>query len=454
MAFNKDPQGLAHIPAFGGSMQQRQSMMQKNRPARGARGRRFSDEIKPPMAPDHMTGRIIPGSYATTFAYGKEGTLTTAQLEWQQFVEHFDGRTNKSAICSAGPLREYKGRREPCTGCDLFFLPREKGPDGKKKERMSARPMYVFSFLDFRNYHKVISMEDGHPRTGNNGEPYFDWVPCEGRTCPHCHTAKETVVGRVRPWVMGETHFNALVHGYGGFIGKSCAACGGRDTVESLAWLCPHCGDAIIDMATTRFSDTEIAKMVLDVMRCPNPGCNQMGIPNEIIRCNACPNGRRATIFDVDIHASRQGSGEGSQTALTISWWSNPQQIDPRFAQIAKALPLDKMYVPTPVEEQNKKFGITPEGPVQNQGFRPYGQQGPAPGAPMPMQQPPYPPQQYPMQGQPQQYPQAAPQGFAPQMQQPAMAPYQQPTQPQQQFYPPQPGFPPGFNPGGGQNSG
>jgi len=446
MAFNKDPQGLVGIPAFGGSLQQRQSMMQKNRPARGARGRRFSDEIKPPMAPQIMTGRIIPGAYATTFAYGKDAALMTQQFEWWQFVEHFDGRTNKSCICSAGPFREYKGRRDPCTGCDLFFLPSEKGADGKKNKRMSARQMYVFSFLDFQNYHKVISMEDGRPRTGNNGEAFFDWVPCEGRTCPHCHTAKETVSGRVRPWVMGETHFSALVHGYGGFIGKSCAACGGRDTIQSLAWLCPHCGDAIIDMATTRFSDAEISKMVLDVMRCPNPSCAQLAIPNEIIKCGACPNGQRSTIFDVDINASRQGTGEGSQTALTISTWSNPQRIDPRFAAIAKALPLDKMYLPTPVEEQNKKFGMTAEGPVQNQGFRAYGQQPPPQGFTPPQQQQQFAP--YPQQQQfaPQYPPQQG--GYAPTAAVPGAYPPPQP-QPQQPYYPPQ-GFPPGFTPNNG----
>lgn len=434
MSFGRDPNALKNIPSFGGAtMQQRKAFQQEHgrRPS-GGRARRFSEEYKPPMMPGSHWGRLIPGAFATKVPVDDKGNLTEMTLEYMTFIEHYDGRTERSCTCSGGPLNEFKGLRDPCHGCDLFY---QKADGGKK--RMSKRSMYAFSFLHYAPYHKVDSIDsNGQIRINQNtNEPYVDWVPCIGRTCPDCPRAKETVNGRVRPWVMGDAHFTTLVDSFGMNVGQSCANCCNQGSIFTQAWVCsnPQCRDAIIEIAKTQMSDEDILKVTRKPMLCPR--CQQMVLPQEAYGCQGCQNARRATIFDVDIcvqrvDASRYG---GNQTALVITQFTQPRAIDQQYASIAKPLPLNNMFAPTPLEVQERLFKIQGGTPVTNQGYRPYGdaQQPPMPDPQQQYQQPPQPQGAY---GQAPGYqpPYAAQQQYAA----PPAAPSQQPAYPQQPYQP------------------
>jgi len=376
--FGKDPTRLGRVPAFGGSLNQRATAFKDHsRGPRTTRGRRFSDEYKPPMGPHALdVGRLLPGNYTVQIAGDEKGeSLAEVQLEFFPFVEHFDGRTNKSSVCSGGPLHNFKGKRDDCRGCDMFYEGLG-APKGTTK-RMSKRDMFVFNFLHMAPYHKVESLDQntGQIRVNERGEPYYDWHPCEGRTCTACKAGKETKHGRVRPWPMGYSHFNTLIEAYNPLVGNSCASCGTKNSIRSIAWVCPveGCGEAIIDLSTTTMTDADIAKIVMREIECP--ACKNRVMAQEMYECTACGNARRASIFDVNIHVQRINNSKegGNQTTLMVTDWSHPCPIDPSFTEIAKPLPLDKMYAPTPLEVQDRLFEAQGAGPVTNQGYRPYG---------------------------------------------------------------------------------
>lgn len=382
--FGKDPTKLGRVPAFGGSLNQRTTAFKDHsRGPRTSRGRRFSDEYKPPKGPHAFdVGRLIPGAYTVQVPADDKGNeLMEVQLEFFPFVEHFDGRTNRSCVCSGGPLHNFKGKRAACDGCDLFYEGLSL-PKGQAK-RMSKRDMFVFNFLHMAPYHKVESLDQstGQIRTNDKGEPYHDWHPCEGRTCTACRAGKETTHGRLRPWPMGYAHFNTLIEAYNPLVGTGCTGCGTKDSIRSVAWICPvqGCGEAIIDLSSTTLSDADIAKIVVREIECPT--CHNRALAQEVYECTACQNPQRASIFDVDIHVQRIDNSKdgGNQTNLMLTSWSNPRPVDKSFVELAKPLALDKMYSATPLEVQKKLFEIQSGGQVTNQGFRQY---GPATGQP------------------------------------------------------------------------
>src|ERR1019366_286143 len=143
MSFGKDPKGLGRVPAFGGAnMQQRKQFMNdRNRSQAGPRGRKFSDEYKPPMIPGAHMGQLLPGNFAVNVPGDDRGDSTfEMQFEYFPWVEHFDGRTKRSSTCSGGPLHNFKGKRGDCRGCDIYY-------SGAEKKRMSKTDKFSFSFL-------------------------------------------------------------------------------------------------------------------------------------------------------------------------------------------------------------------------------------------------------------------------------------------------------------------
>lgn len=376
MAFGKDPKMLERV----GSFQQRaRSFTSRREETRGQRsgggggghGARFSNQFKPSTT-DIEVGRLIPGQYQIQ-SVDKNGTLVTETLEYMPFTEHYDGRTGNSSICSAGPFYFRKDKRDSCEGCDLHWSTREKDAKGQMKSRVSRREMYAFNWLDYSTFYKV---EQRDKKTGaiktnpQSGDPYWHWVKATGQYAGVKRENREATKGRLLHWSMGHTHYNALLE-YDGFIGKSCTSCGTKDSIESVAWLCPSCNEPLIILEETELDPKEIQKLVAQEMHCN--ACNTSGVPYEYIECTGsnkdgspCINPVRACIFDVDLSVKRlEGTGDSNATQLLITNWSAPCPIDPVYESIAKPMDLPKIFAPTPLEVQKIMFqsvgSVSPE---------------------------------------------------------------------------------------------
>lgn len=366
MAYGKNS---AVLQGAGGSFRQRANAYSQHKDQQRQRGGGgapfFVNQYKPSLE-EADTIRIIEGHYKVKEAVGEgdQAQVRETELPFYPWTEHFDGRNRKSCICSAGPFAGNRKKSEPCHGCSIHFETREVGADGKKKSgRMSRSEKYAFSVLDYGRYHKMqqVDHQTGQVKRNDKGEPYYNWAKCDGVGCDGCKAQAETTSGQTRHWSLGYGHYQTLLSA-DDMVGKSCVNCGGYETIDGLAWVCPNCGEAHIDLRTTSLKIDQVKETVLRDFHCP---CGYNGFLNEIISCRQCTQAggaaRRATIFDVDMQVKRveTGTGDNKQTILMIVRTSPPRPIDKAFEALGKPLPLEKTYAPTPLEVQAQQFGVT-----------------------------------------------------------------------------------------------
>lgn len=366
MAYGKDPDRLNEHASF----RQQSAAMRATRPQQNKRSvPRFVNEFQPSLDyPDNI--RIIRGAYEVPTA-DKDGQLITQRLSWFPFVDHYHGTIGRGAICSAGPLHNWKNLREPCHGCDIFWAQRE---NGQKKGPMGKREMYAMTVMHFAPYARVERMDkQGQVRRNQSGEPFMDWV----RVQPHeraLFQGREMREWNLMHWSVGWGHWSVLFD-YAKDIGRSCKACGAKDSIVSIAHICKQCGDAVIDMETTQLPPKQIDELTINPCRCPH--CGHEDYLSEVLHCENCGNGERADLFDVNLQVQRLRANDGStQTTLQIKGWSNPGPIDPRFAEYATPLDLPTIYTPDSLEHQAERWNLT-SGPVAAPGqtfHRPYAQ--------------------------------------------------------------------------------
>lgn len=364
MAFGKDDSQLTRVGTY---RQMAMTQVNQNRggggSGRGGGGMpTFVDRFKPLTSEEDLV-RLLAGSYPIVTARDKEHTAVRT-LPFMTFTEHFDGQTKQSIICSAGPFEQFKDKREPCRGCDMFW--EFKKEDGKPGARMSKRGMFAFSILHYAPYAHVaqIDRRTKQPRTDQSGKPFMEWHRVLKHERAEYANHEQRQAHRLH-WPMGTEHYGVLWE-YDAEIGKSCVTCGGRDTIEPIAWDCGNkeCGEEIIDCETTTLPQEEILKLTTsDETMCPR--CKTRGFLKERVSCKNCtPIGhapRRATLFDVDMRVRRKPANDGTdKTTLLVVGWSEPRPVDPQFAELARPLALDKIYAPTPWERQVEKFGPPP----------------------------------------------------------------------------------------------
>lgn len=436
MAYGKDKEVLQ----AAGSFRQRAGAFNSNQNERrgsagGGNAPFFVNQYKPSVDTTD-TIRLIEGHYKVEEVFGEGENVGTREVDLPFFpwTEHFDGRTEKSTVCSAGPFAMDKKRRCLCYGCDIHWSTREVQADGKKKsDRMSKRGMYAWNVLDYGVYHKMpqIDRQTGQIRRNDQGEAYTQWTKCVGVGCDGCKTQAESVTGQARHWSMGFGHYQTLLSA-DEEVGKSCVTCGGFETITGRAWTCAGCGDAIVDMHTTNLKKEQIQEIT--EKREFSCNCGYKGFLNEIIECRGCQNAKRATVFDVDMQVKRvvTGKGDNAQTALQIVRTSAPRPIDKAFEHAAKPLPLNKIYAPSSLEVQSKQFNYTPEVKREPRTSADIASgQAPPPSAFVPQQAPGFGPPPVGFQ---------APAGFAP------PGAFSPPVQPQQPSFTPM-GGPVGFPP-------
>lgn len=365
MAFGKDDKNLGNVGSFRNSTRMHQQ--QRPKPTGGAKPY-FIDRFQPSTEePDQI--RILKVPYEIELGQA-DGTLLKQTLFYFPYVEHFHGSMKKGSICSAGPFGVFKNKGEPCYGCEKHWGDKNAGV---KNGPMGKRDMWAFTVIHFAPYAKVeqTDSQTGAIRTNDAGQPYYNWV----RVHPHerlKYQGKEMRDHSVLHWSLGFGHFNTLTE-YDKEIGKSCKSCGGRDTIVTEAWLCPHCGDALIEPATTTLSAKEIEEMTSKEVRCGS--CQQVGMLQEMLSCKSCSNPVRAEIFDVDLNVKRVKPADGgNQTTLMIPSWSNPRPIDQRYADV-KPLDLPRIFAPTPYDKQLEIFaaGGGRQPVTSSQLSRPYG---------------------------------------------------------------------------------
>jgi len=371
--FGKKTEDAEGVGRFGGTLRQRAAQTRANiestHKKKGGGSRRFGDQFKPVTVGSDKI-RVVAGDYKYIGA-DSNGNIYEEPLQYWPYVEHYHGVKKRSIICSGGPKHFVKGQRDPCYGCDKFYAGGGKDSDGKyKKGPISKREMFAFTVWHYHKYHKIEQMDDaGVVQKNDKNEPYYNWVRCDNRGCKMCKEQKEFVEGRLLYWPMGVTHFKTLTDDLDQLIGRSCKTCGTKDSIESVAWLCDSCGEAIVDFATTELMDEQILELTAKKNRCST--CGHTGFLKELVQCNTCEEPERATIFDVDIDVKRSegASEESSATTLMATGWSAPCGLAENLKDKIKPLDLPGIHTPTPFESQPRALGE--EGAsAGNPGFR------------------------------------------------------------------------------------
>lgn len=373
MAFGKDDRNLNSMPSF--RQQARGYNAQRPKFTGGGGGFAFRDRFQPSTdEPDEV--RVLKGNYEVKIGQ-QDGSIITQTLFYYPYIEHFNATLKKGGQCSAGPLGMFKGKGEPCLGCDQFWADKNAG---RKNGPMSRRELWAFTVLHYATYAKVpqVDRTTGQTKTNDQGVAYTNWE----RVLPHERLKFQGMEMRdfnVMHWSLGFGHSQVLMD-YDKEIGRSCSSCGGRDSIVCEAWTCGHCGEALIEPSTTTLSPKEIDEFTSKPVRCA--ACGTEGMLQEIISCQRCPNAKRAEIFDVDIRVKRvQPPDNTNQTKLIVTGWSDPRPIDVRFAEFAKPLALDKIFAPTPIEKQQEMWGGGSRAPVTGQQLsRQYGSGAPTLG--------------------------------------------------------------------------
>ena len=367
MAFGKNSSGLTGV----GSWRQSASAVTTRAPRKGGGGGRAPTWVNSfkPSKNDPDNGRLIAGAYEVPVVQ-EDGSLLVQVVPFFPYVEHYDGRHETQAICSAGPYANDRNKKDPCYGCDIFWTDHaaNKGQKGSAAvKRMSKRDMFAFNWLHNAPYVNVpqVDRKTGQMRMNQSGQPYMQWIPLlPHERAKYPETQFEIKMGHMLHWSMGFGHFNALLE-YDKLIGKSCKSCGSRDSIESEAWLCGNeeCGDAVIEMATTTLPSTDIEKLVAKPADCPY--CHKKSYLQETMRCKQCARAARATLFDVDLSVKRiEGREGGNQTSLAVTSWSNPRDLDPLLLEQAVVADLPKIFAPNTLEFQAERFRHTPNAPT------------------------------------------------------------------------------------------
>lgn len=406
-----------------------------------------------PLIGELDTVRLIPGDYPSQEVVlnpddsivkdaGGKPILQTVNLPYVYFVDHYDGKTKKGAICSGGSLVNYKEFRDPCHGCDIFWETAQRNSNGRiESTRMGKQNKYALSTLDYGMYHKL---EQYDQQTGlvkinpQTKEPYFNWTKCQGQGCDACRAQKEIKQGDTRHWPMSYTEFQILRDAEAK-IGRSCVVCQQKDVIQSRAWTCRQCGDAVIDLSNTSLKKEEIQKACDNEVICPH--CSFKGFLSEVYECPACAprgaQGIRATLFDVDMQIQLVEIGD--KKILQIIGWSPPYPLGlnplvQATPKLGEPVPLLDIFKATPLNIQAERFGVVAQPGAGRPPAQPYGAPAPHGYAPPPQGYVPPAPQGFAPQPQ-----YAPPQGFAP----PA-TPFQPPLQPQgQPQYAPAQGYAP-----------
>ena len=360
-SFGKDQELVNKAISF-----RQQAQLQKDSTAKpqNTKGRvpYYMNQFKP--STEHKDKlRIIPGNYEIvmpeTDVFGGQGSpnSVTSTMNFFTAIEHYNGTTKRGFICSGGPFHSYAQYASPCKGCDVY-----RASKPSKKTHISKRNLYIVSVLRFGEF-AAVPVKD--KRTGQllvnprTDKPYFNWEVVT-RQNKESFRDYEKRAWLKQPWAMSFTHWNTIL-GYAQNISNSCSSCGGKNSIEAEAYVCKHCGEALIEMSSTTMSDKEINEMLLKPVTCPH--CNEKDFLEDVITCSKCSNPVRAEIFDVDLTVYGvldTSNPEVTKTNLILDYEA-PSKLDAVYltpseeyeTPIFSPLPLERQYAPLDYSEQD-----------------------------------------------------------------------------------------------------
>lgn len=294
--------------------------------------------------------RLYRGNYDVVIV-GQDKELTTTQLSYVPFTDHGTRINGKyrSAVCSGGPFGCAPKDRTECLGCEKRR---------KNKESMGAMSRYGFGLLHYGMYAKVPQMgDDGRVKNNSKGEPYYNWERTTPQDARGKHKGFETVDERMMHWAIGYKD-------YGKFgtinseISRMCKSCSTGD-VSTWKWMCPNCGEDLIDPATSPLTSEEIESLTSDNIRCH--ACDNIGMLEEIVECSQCDKPVRADIFDVDLFVKQPlDPSTAKRGDLVITSYSRPKPVEEKYttgeSPIFKQLDLPRIFGPTSLDKQRQMF--------------------------------------------------------------------------------------------------
>ena len=389
MAFENNSGGTGG--AFGkdrgkvGNMNLRQQMKRGTKRApRGGGGKGgapyFVNKYQPPDTGASDIIRVIPGEFVTPrvdfdskdFYYNEDGSVVTDTLAYMKYIEYYHGTKNRSFIGSEGPLGEFKGKGDKSIGADWFWYEwrLRKAKNSKQPNSIRRSEKFAFTVLVQAPFYKVprVDKESGNlVMNQNTNEPFYDWMKGSKRgNDEYAAAGYERKEGHLQHWSLSYSHWNTLSE-YTDSLARHCRSCNSNDSIEQVALLCQHCGEAIVEFDSTSLSDEDLEKVRNEPTACHS--CGVVDYLSDMIRCNQCDHGEQATLFDFDLEVKRvktAGDSDSKQTSLQILRAIGPRPIDQMYGEdLRKSLPLDKIFAPTPIERQIELFGNVP---AENQG--------------------------------------------------------------------------------------
>lgn len=367
------------------------------------------------------------------------------------------GQSYRNSVCSSG----YNPHApQPCAGC--------MGMDQGDRS-IGLGDLAVFGMVHLAVYHAhplIDRQTGGYIMKRDSNPPVAVMVDdeCSGRTCNYCRALSgqplvndpenpwpgyrpqdiQTHFGKRRFMELGKNHLSNL-EAWDSTISSLCGNDGSQLITD--AFVCPSCGNMVIDMNQDPRTDQQIAEVVSKPYPCLQ--CNRPVLLREVVACEVCEQNHRQpvqyTLFDRVLWGMRQGEQTASQLVLhrhesldEFAARVPPQILGGKTVrqiveELAKPYDFAKLYEPKNLQDQMKDLEMRGQGPVPGQvGPVSY---GPPQGTYQPAQQPGYgPPAGY---GPPTGYvPQAVPppqQSPYPQIQPPGQPPVQQYSQPVQQ---------------------
>ena len=343
----------------------------------------FVNKYQPPDSGASDIIRVIAGKYPTPrvdldakdYVYDENGKVIIDEYSYIKYVEYYHATKNRSCIGSEGPLGDFKGKGQPCVAADWYWYEwrMRKANNSDHPNAMARREKFAFTVLVQAPFYKVPRTDRQTGQVVMNEttkEPYYDWMKGSKRgNDEYAAAGYERKEGHLQHWSLGYGHWSALTE-YTDSLARHCRHCNTQDSIEQVALICQHCGDAIVEFDSTSLTDEELEKVRNEPTACSSCGC--VDYLEDMIRCTNCNNGEQATLFDFDIEVKRvkTAGSDGNQTTLQFLRAIGPRPIDKIYGEdLRKPLPLDKIFAPTPIEKQIDLFGRVPdEGQNQGQG--------------------------------------------------------------------------------------
>jgi len=316
---NQDLIERSRRTADAATMRRRQEVQPKAKAVRGIRPS-WVDTYKPSEGKYDLV-RLIRNP--TTFVSPLEPSddagaeVYEETVDWYKYIKHYHATLKRSVNCSGGPQWKNKNASTPCHACAMRF---GSWDDVQRKytSPVGVALEYVLTVLVMELFHKVPQIDAaGNIRGNNKGEPYTDWVQCQGEGCEYCAEGLEMKEGHIQTWPMPKTFFAQLM-----------------DLGDKKSNFCLSCAKKTIKWFGNEYE------------------------------CSNCDNPQPASVFDLNFQVCKKKIND-KQTLLDFE----EVEIAPvpeQYISLLDSLPnMAQKFGPTALDQQSKQFQYTPKPSTQ-----------------------------------------------------------------------------------------